>query len=83
MFEAISPFDLAELSLLGFLKILFIQHSGWHPEKASMNIYSPVLLNMQEDAMKRLNDMIGGQKESGKEDEDDDENQEGGALVRV
>jgi hypothetical protein len=39
----------------------------------TMNIYSHVLPNMQENAVKRLNDMIGGQK--------DDENPEGGVSV--
>jgi integrase len=51
---------------------------GHHDIGTTMNIYSHVLPNMQEDAMRRLNDIIGDQ--GGKEDDD---NGESGALVPV
>jgi integrase len=50
---------------------------GHNQISMTMNIYSHVLPNMQENAVKRLNDMIGGQKD----DENDDENPEGGVPV--
>jgi hypothetical protein len=50
---------------------------GHHDIGTTMNIYSHVLPNMQEEAMKRLNFMIG----RGKDDRDDDDGQGSGVLA--
>jgi integrase len=50
---------------------------GHHDIGTTMNIYSHVLPNMQEEAMKRLNFMIG----RGKDDQEDDDGQGSGVLA--
>jgi integrase len=52
---------------------------GHHDIGTTMNIYSHVLPNMQEEAMKRLNFMIG----RGKDDQEDDDGQGSGVLAPV